>query len=160
LFGDSGHAHAVAGAFALGEISVRAEIEGEGAAKASVDELGPPIEAPPEVAFQHGIPVGLPGERIVEQGVIDDRLEDLLNPIAPRKRTTERGASQGLALSRGGAARRRAAPVADEVYLPIIDLALSGVIAVVGTVTVVGTLSAQSSRIAFAISIACGPPVG
>ena len=84
MFGDSGHAHAVAGAFALGEISVRAEIEGEGAAKASVDELGPPIEAPPEVAFQHGIPVGLPGERIVEQGVIDDWLEDLLNPIAHR----------------------------------------------------------------------------
>lgn len=46
------------------------------------------------------------------------------------------------------------------VQLPIIDLALSGVIAVVGTVTVVGTLSAQSSRIDFAMSIACGPPVG
>jgi hypothetical protein len=45
-------------------------------------------------------------------------------------------------------------------YFPIIDLALSGVIAVVGTVTVVGTLSAQSSRIDFAISIASGPPVG
>ena len=45
-------------------------------------------------------------------------------------------------------------------YLPISDLALSGVIAVVGTVTVVDTLSAQSSRIAFAISIASGPPVG
>ena len=44
--------------------------------------------------------------------------------------------------------------------LPIIDLALSGVIAIVGTVTVVGTLSAQSSRTAFAMSIACGPPVG
>jgi hypothetical protein len=141
LFGDSGHAHAVAGAFALGEISAWAEIEGEGAATASVDELGPPIEEPPEVAFQQGIPVGP-------------------NPIPHRKRTTERGASQGLSLSRGGAARRRAAPVADEVYLPIIDLALSGVIAVVGTVTVVGTFSAQSSRIAFAISIACGPPVG
>jgi DUF2934 family protein len=66
--------------------SARAEIEGEGATKAPVDELGPPIEEPPEVAFQHGIPVGLPGERIVEQGVIDDRLEDLLNPIPHRKR--------------------------------------------------------------------------
>ena len=62
------------------------KIEGEGAAKAPVDELVPPIEEPPEVAFQHGIPVGLPGERIVEQGVIDDRLEDLLNPIPHRKR--------------------------------------------------------------------------
>ena len=84
LFRDSGHAHAVAGAFALGEISARAEIEGESAAKASVDEPGP-IEQPPEVAFQHGIPVGLPGERIVEQGVIDDRLEDLLNPNPAQK---------------------------------------------------------------------------
>jgi hypothetical protein len=33
-----------------------------------VGELGPPIEEPPEIGFQHGIPVGLPGERIVEQG--------------------------------------------------------------------------------------------
>lgn len=43
---------------------------------------------------------------------------------------------------------------------PIICLALSGVTAVVGTVTVVGTLSAQSRRMALAISIASGPPVG
>ncbi len=66
--------------------AARTEIEGGGADKAPVEELGPPIEEPPEVAFRHGIPVGLPGERIVEQGVIDDRLEDLLNPIPPRKR--------------------------------------------------------------------------
>ena len=66
--------------------AARAEIEGEGAGKAPVEELGPPIEEPPEVAFRHGIPVGLHGERIVEQGVIDDRLEDLLNPIPRRKR--------------------------------------------------------------------------
>jgi hypothetical protein len=52
--------------------------------EAPVDELGPPIEEPPEIAFQHGIPVGLPGERIVEQGVIDDRLEEMLNPM-PRR---------------------------------------------------------------------------
>ena len=45
-------------------------------------------------------------------------------------------------------------------YLPIIDLAFSGVIAVVATVTVVGTLSAQSSSIDFAMSIASGAPVG
>jgi len=45
-------------------------------------------------------------------------------------------------------------------YLPISDLALSGVIAVVGTVTTVSTFSAQSSRIFLAISIASGPPVG
>jgi hypothetical protein len=30
------------------------------------------------VAFQHGVPVGMPGERIAEQGVEDDRLIDLL----------------------------------------------------------------------------------
>ena len=39
-------------------------------------------------------------------------------------------------------------------YLPIIDLAFAGVTAVVGTVTVAGTLSAQSSKIDFAMSIA------
>jgi len=42
------------------------------------DPFEPPIEEPPEVAFQHGVPVGMPGERIAEQGVIDDRLNDLL----------------------------------------------------------------------------------
>ena len=57
----------------------------KGVDEAPVDELGPPIEEPPVVAFQHGIPVGLPGERIVEQGVIDDRFEEMLNPI-PRRR--------------------------------------------------------------------------
>ena len=45
-------------------------------------------------------------------------------------------------------------------YCPIICFALSGVIAVVATVTVVGTLSAQSSRIDFAMLIASGAPVG
>ena len=51
----------------------------------------------------------------------------------------------------------------DNLFWPgfiLLAVALSGVIAVVGTVTVVGTLSAQSSRMDFAISIACGPPVG
>ena len=42
----------------------------------------------------------------------------------------------------------------------IIDLAFSGVIAVVSTVTVVGTSVAQSSRIDFAMSIASFAPVG
>jgi hypothetical protein len=50
--------------------------------------------------------------------------------------------------------------LARSAQFPISDLALSGVIASVGTVTVVGTVSAQSSRIALAISIASGPPVG
>ena len=54
----------------------------------------------------------------------------------------------------------RGAVLVAQGYLPIIALALSGVIAVVATVTTVGTLSAQSSRIDFAMSIASGPPVG
>jgi hypothetical protein len=53
---------------------------------------------------------------------------------------------------RRGANRERGKGFA--LYFPISDLALSGVIAVVGTVTVAGTLSAQSSKIDFAMSIA------
>jgi hypothetical protein len=49
-----------------------------------IEELGPPIVEPPGVAVQHGAPVGLPGERIIEQGVIDDRIEDLLIPSPHR----------------------------------------------------------------------------
>jgi len=48
------------------------------------DPFEPPIEEPPGLAFQHGVPVGMPGERIAEQGVLDDRLYELL-PI-PRAR--------------------------------------------------------------------------
>jgi hypothetical protein len=48
------------------------------------DPFEPPIDVPPEVAFQHGVPVGMPGERIAEQGVADDRLADLI-PV-PRRR--------------------------------------------------------------------------
>jgi hypothetical protein len=50
-----------------------------------VEALGPPFEEPPALAVQHGIPVGMPGERIVEQGVDDERLEDLLMPRAFRR---------------------------------------------------------------------------
>ncbi|MBV9286249.1 MAG: DUF2934 domain-containing protein [Hyphomicrobiales bacterium] len=50
------------------------------------DPLEPPIAEPPEVAFQHGAPVGMPGERIVEQGVDDVGLENLLDPLLRRKR--------------------------------------------------------------------------
>ena len=50
------------------------------------DRLEPPIEEPPEVAFQHGVPVGMPGERIVEQGVDDVGLENMLDPLLRRKR--------------------------------------------------------------------------
>lgn len=54
--------------------------------------------------------------------------------------------------------KEAAASVSDQ--LPIMLFALSGVIAVVSTVTVFGTVSAQSSRIDFAMSIASLAPVG
>ena len=57
-----------------------AELHAPETMKERVDALGPPIVEPPAVAVQHGAPVGRPGERIVEQGVIDDRIEDLLIP--------------------------------------------------------------------------------
>lgn len=40
----------------------------------------PPGEEPPEVAAMHGVPTGMPGERIAEQGVLDDRLERMVMP--------------------------------------------------------------------------------
>lgn len=42
--------------------------------------LLPPAEEPPVVAAQHGVPTGMPGERIAEAGVLDDRLEELALP--------------------------------------------------------------------------------
>jgi len=50
-----------------------------------VEALGPPFEEPSALAVQHGIPVGMPGERIVEQGVDAEGLENLLMPHSPRK---------------------------------------------------------------------------
>jgi hypothetical protein len=50
-----------------------------------VEALGPPFEEPPALAVRHGIPVGMPGERIVEQGVDAEGLENLLMPHSPRK---------------------------------------------------------------------------
>jgi hypothetical protein len=50
-----------------------------------VEALGPPFEEPPALAVQHGIPVGMPGERLVEQGVDAEGLENLLVPHSPRK---------------------------------------------------------------------------
>ena len=65
--------------------AARAEIEGEGANRPEPsDPFEPPVDEPPEVAFQHGVPVGMPGERIAEQGVEDDRLADLIS--VPRRR--------------------------------------------------------------------------
>ena len=62
------------------EFWLAAEVEILGKVDNSIafDPFEPPIEEPPELAVQHGVPVGMPGERIAEQGVIDDRLNDLL----------------------------------------------------------------------------------
>ena len=57
-----------------------AELHAPETIKEKVDALGPPIVEPPEVAVQHGAPVGRPGERIVEQG---DTLDVLHAPTHP-----------------------------------------------------------------------------
>jgi len=63
-----------------------AELEGKPPTfEERVEALGPPIVEPPKLAVQHGIPVGMPGERIVEQGVDDEGLENLLMPHSSRK---------------------------------------------------------------------------
>jgi len=45
-----------------------------------VEALAPPIVEPPTFAVRYGVPVGMPGERIIEQGVDDEGLEKLLTP--------------------------------------------------------------------------------
>jgi hypothetical protein len=57
--------------------AARAELNGE--------EAVIPLSEPPAVLAQHGVPVGMPGERIVEQGVLDDRVEDLAIPQGFKK---------------------------------------------------------------------------
>jgi len=59
------------------------EVAGESAAAAPAGAQDFPAEEPPELAAQHGVPVGLPGERIAEQGVLDDELAALVLPAAP-----------------------------------------------------------------------------
>jgi len=68
------------------EFWLAAEVEILGKVDNSIafDPFEPPIEEPPEVAFQHGVPVGMPGERIAEQGVLDDRLDALLPQLVVR----------------------------------------------------------------------------
>ena len=44
------------------------------------EALAPPIIEPPKFAVRRGVPVGMPGERLVEQGVDDEGLEKLLTP--------------------------------------------------------------------------------
>jgi hypothetical protein len=65
--------------------AARSELGAKETIEEQIDALGPPIVEPPVIAVQHGAPVGRPGERIVEQGAIDDRIEDLLIPSLSRK---------------------------------------------------------------------------
>jgi hypothetical protein len=65
-------------------LAAEMDILGKFGSSVRVDPLEPPIDEPPEVAFQHGVPVGMPGERIAEQGVEDDRLADLVPVPRPR----------------------------------------------------------------------------
>ena len=62
------------------EFWLAAEVEILGKTDDSIpfDPFEPPIDEPPGGAFQHGVPVGMPGERIAEQGVLDDRLIELI----------------------------------------------------------------------------------
>ncbi len=63
-----------------------AELEGKPPTfRERVEALGPPIVEPPNLAVRHGVPVGMPGERIVEQGVADEGLENLLMPRPSRR---------------------------------------------------------------------------
>ncbi len=48
------------------------------------DPFKPPVDRPPEVAFQHGVAVGMPGERITGQAILDTRLANLIS--TPRRR--------------------------------------------------------------------------
>jgi hypothetical protein len=63
-----------------------AELEGKPPTlEERVEALGPPIVEPPGFAVRYGVPVGMPGERIIEQDVDDEGLEDLLMPHSPRR---------------------------------------------------------------------------
>ena len=63
-----------------------AELEGKPPTfEERVEALGLPIAEPPGLAVRYGVPVGMPGERIVEQGVDDAGLENLLTPRSPRR---------------------------------------------------------------------------
>ena len=63
-----------------------AELEGKPPTfEERIEALAPPIVEPPQVAARRGVPVGMPGERMVEQGVDDEGLEKLLMPRAPTR---------------------------------------------------------------------------
>src|SRR5262249_11490883 len=58
-----------------------AELEGKPPTfEERVEALAPPVVEPPKFAVRYGVPVGMPGERLVEQGVDDPGLENLLMP--------------------------------------------------------------------------------
>jgi Protein of unknown function (DUF2934) len=70
-----------------------AELEGKPPTlEESVEALGPPIAEPPGFAVRYGVPVGMPGERIVEQGVDDVGVENLM-PRSPRRAERGKGRS-------------------------------------------------------------------
>jgi Protein of unknown function (DUF2934) len=58
--------------------NARLELEAKETIESRIDELSPPIVRTSVMAVEHGTPVGLPGERVVEQGVMVDRLKDLI----------------------------------------------------------------------------------
>jgi Protein of unknown function (DUF2934) len=68
--------------------AARLELDAKETIEEKINELGPPIVEPPVIAARHGAPVGSPGERIVEQGVIDEGIENLLMP-SPRRRVDD-----------------------------------------------------------------------
>jgi hypothetical protein len=63
-----------------------AELEGKPPTlEERVEALAPPIVQPPAHLVRYGVPTGMQGERIVEQGVDDPGLENLLMPRSSRK---------------------------------------------------------------------------
>ena len=60
--------------------AARQEMVGEADAAGSGEAHGLPAEEPPAVMAQYGVPGGMPGERVSEQGVLDDELEGLALP--------------------------------------------------------------------------------
>ena len=129
--------------------AARAEIEGERADEAPAGRARPPDRGAAGGRFPARKPGRAAGRAHRRAG--GDRRPARRN--AEPDPAPKAGRLRAALKTRPGAGRARP-PRPCRAYLPIIDLALSGVIAVVGTVTVVGTLSAQSSRIDFAISIA------
>jgi hypothetical protein len=58
--------------------AARREMDSDAADRQCADPFEGPIDDAPEPAFQHGVPVGLPAERIAEPGVEGDGRADPL----------------------------------------------------------------------------------